>query len=259
MLHIEPVKAFKDNYLWVVHRSGSKQAVVVDPGDAAPVQAYLAQQGLRLVGILITHHHADHIGGVDELLRHWQVPVYGPETVRIPQVTHPQYDGDLVDVLGLALQVMTVPRHTLDHIAYFAKDAEGGPLVFCGDTLFAGGCGRMFEGTPPMMHASLQKLAHLPAATRVFCTHEYTLSNLSFAKAVLKEQPALAVRIVSEQHKRDQDQPTVPSTIALELQTNPFLRCEDPEVLAALATHQGTIERDPAQVFGALRRWKDGF
>ncbi len=259
MLHIEPVKAFQDNYLWVVHRSGSKQAVVVDPGDAAPVQAYLQQQGLQLAGILLTHHHADHIGGVDALLRHWPVPVYGPDTVKIPQVTHPQEDGDLVDVLGLALQVMTVPGHTLDHIAYFACDAEGGPLVFCGDTLFAGGCGRMFEGTAPMMYASLHKLAQLPAATRVFCTHEYTLSNLNFAKAVLKELPALTARIASEQLKRAQNQPTVPSSIALELATNPFLRCEDPEVLAALVTHQGTIERDPAQVFGALRRWKDGF
>jgi hydroxyacylglutathione hydrolase len=257
MLHIEPVRAFKDNYLWTFHQSGSTQAVVVDPGDAAPVQRYLQQQGLQLAAILITHHHADHIGGVSELQNAWQVPVYGPDSAKIPQVTKPVREGDTVELPGLVLRVLAVPGHTLEHIAYFAADAEGSPLVFCGDTLFAAGCGRMFEGTPPMMHASLQKLADLPADTRVFCTHEYTMSNLAFAKAVLGD--VVAERVGNEQRKRDADQPTLPSTLALELATNPFLRCEDPAVLGALASQQHFSATDPAQVFGALRRWKDGF
>lgn len=259
MLHIEPVKAFKDNYLWTFHEWGTRQAVVVDPGDAAPVQAWLQQQDLQLAAILITHHHNDHIGGVSELQKQWQVPVYGPKSEKIPQVIHPVQEGDTVEVAGLKLRVIAVPGHTLEHIAYFADDVDGSPLVFCGDTLFAAGCGRMFEGTPPMMYASLQKLATLPPTTRVFCTHEYTLSNLNFARTVLKDGATVTARVANEQRKREQDQPTVPSTIALELATNPFLRCEDPVVLASLATQQGFTQRDPAEVFGALRRWKDNF
>lgn len=259
MLHIEPVKAFKDNYLWVFHRPGQAEAVVVDPGDAAPVQHYLTAAGLKLTAIMITHHHADHIGGVSELLKHWQVPVYGPASSRIPQVTRPLQEGEEIVLLGTRFRVLTVPGHTLEHIAYFAEQAEGGPLVFCGDTLFAGGCGRMFEGTPPMMYASLQKLANLPGNTRVYCTHEYTLSNLNFAKAVLGDSDALLRRAHDEQRKRDQDQPTLPSTMQLELATNPFLRCEDPVVLQALSQKQQIDSRDPATVFGALRRWKDNF
>lgn len=257
MLHVEPVRAFKDNYLWTFHQNGSTQAVVVDPGDAAPVQRYLQQQGLQLAAILVTHHHADHIGGVSELQNIWQVPVYGPHSAKIPQVTRPVREGDTVELPGLTLRVLAVPGHTLEHIAYFAADADGSPLVFCGDTLFAAGCGRMFEGTPPMMHASLQKLADLPANTRVFCTHEYTMSNLVFARAVLGD--VVAERIGNEQRKRDIDQPTLPSTLALERATNPFLRCEDPVVIDALASQQHFRETDPAQVFGALRRWKDSF
>ncbi|HTR00703.1 MAG TPA: hydroxyacylglutathione hydrolase [Candidatus Acidoferrum sp.] len=259
MLHIEPIRAFQDNYLWLFHQAGNQDATVVDPGDAAPVEAYLARHGLRLASILVTHHHMDHIGGVEALVQHWQVPVYGPRSGKIPQITHPLQEGDNVTVAGIMLRVLEVPGHTLEHIAYYAADADGTPLVFCGDTLFAAGCGRMFEGTPPVMHASLQKLAALPPATRVFCTHEYTLSNLRFAKAVLKDRPALLARITQEQRKREQDQPTVPSTMALELQTNPFLHCEDAQVLAVLAAERDFKERDPAQVFGALRRWKDGF
>jgi hydroxyacylglutathione hydrolase len=259
MLHIEPVKAFKDNYLWVFHRPGQPEAVVVDPGDAAPVQSYLSAAGLNLSAIMVTHHHADHIGGVSELQKHWNVPVYGPVSSRIPQVTHPVQEGDEVSLLGMRFRVLAVPGHTLEHIAYFAPEADGAPLLFCGDTLFAAGCGRMFEGTPPVMYASLQKLAHLPADTRVYCTHEYTLSNLNFAQAVLGNSTALTARIVEERRKRDRDQPTLPSTMDLELATNPFLRCQDPAVLQALSQQQGLREQDPSTVFGALRRWKDVF
>jgi hydroxyacylglutathione hydrolase len=259
MLHIEPVKAFKDNYLWVFHQSDDTRAVVVDPGDAAPVQAWLQQQGLQLAAILITHHHSDHIGGVSELQSAWHVPVYGPVSAKIPQVTNPLREGDKLVVAGMELRVLEVPGHTLEHIAYFAADVDGSPLVFCGDTLFAAGCGRMFEGTPPMMYSSLQKLASLPPDTRVYCTHEYTLSNLNFARAALRDAPRVRTRIADEQLKRDRDEPTVPSTIGLELQTNPFLRCDDPDVLAALASQQRLEQRDPALVFGALRKWKDSF
>lgn len=259
MLHIEPVKAFKDNYLWVFHHQGQPDAVVVDPGDAAPVQRYLAEAGLKLSAILVTHHHADHIGGVSELSQQGKVPVYGPSSSRIPQVTHTVQEGDEVKLLDIAFRVLAVPGHTMEHIAYFAADVHGAPLLFCGDTLFAAGCGRMFEGTPPVMYDSLQKLAQLPAGTRVYCTHEYTLSNLNFAKAVLGDSAALAARAAAEQQKRERDEPTLPSTIDLELETNPFLRCEDPVVVQAIAQQQGLRVQDPAAVFGALRRWKDAF
>jgi hydroxyacylglutathione hydrolase len=258
MLHIKPVKAFSDNYLWVFHQTGSRDSAVVDPGDAAPIRAHLHQQGLRLTAILLTHHHADHIGGVTELQQQWQVPVYGPPSAKIPQVTHPLSENDELLVCGVNWRVLTVPGHTLEHIAYFATPEDDSPLVFCGDTLFAAGCGRMFEGTPAMMYASLQKLAALPKATRVYCTHEYTLSNLKFAKAVLANSAALAERIEVEQQKRQQDLATLPSSIELELTTNPFLRCEDPVVITALAA-VGDKTSNPAEVFGALRRWKDSF
>jgi hydroxyacylglutathione hydrolase len=259
VLHIEPIKAFADNYLWVFHQVGSTAAAVVDPGDAAPVQAYLQEQGLTLTAILVTHHHADHIGGVSELQQSWQVPVYGPASSKIPQVTHAVAEGSSVQCCGLNFHVFTVPGHTLEHVAYFASTGDESPLLFCGDTLFAAGCGRMFEGTAPVMYASLQKLAQLPRATKVYCTHEYTLSNLRFAQAVLGAQPALMQRIASEQKRLATQGCTLPSTIAVELATNPFLRCADPLVLASLQVQQQVRVNEPAAVFGALRRWKDGF
>lgn len=261
MLHVEAVKAFNDNYLWVLHAPGSTQAAVVDPGDARPVLAYLEKAGLQLAAILVTHHHADHIGGIADLLAHTSVPVYGPANARIPQVTRIVAEGDVLEILGHKFQVLEVPGHTLEHIAYFMGEATftDPPLVFCGDTLFAAGCGRMFEGTPPMMHASLQKLAALPPATRVYCAHEYTLSNLRFAQAVMPSNPDVASRITTETAKRARAIPTVPTTIGLELRTNPFLRCEDPDVLAAVACQGPHDARDPANVFGTLRQWKDSF
>ncbi len=261
MLHIEPVKAFNDNYLWVFNEEGGKQACAVDPGDAGPVLAWLEQNGLQLAAILVTHHHGDHIGGIDTLLQHFRVPVYGPGTARIPQVTHAVTEGDTVQVLGHDFRVLNVPGHTLEHIAYVSTQrvTAAGPALFCGDTLFAAGCGRMFEGTPPMMHGSLRKLAALSPDTQVFCAHEYTLSNLRFAAAVTPDSTDVQTRIRTESTKREHNQPTVPSSIGLELRTNPFLRCAEPVVIAAAQRHQSTSDSDPATIFGVLRKWKDSF
>lgn len=259
MLKVDGVKAFNDNYLWVLHQAGQPAACVVDPGDAEPVLRHLAANGLQLTAILVTHHHADHIGGIDQLLRHTQVPVYGPATPRIPQVTHPVQEGATVTLAGHHFQVLEVPGHTRDHIAWVATSDDSRTQLFCGDTLFAAGCGRMFEGTPPVMHASLQKLAALPADTLVYCAHEYTMGNLRFASVVMPDNPHLRERVAFEQARREQDIPTVPAVLGTELQTNPFLRCTEPEVLAAAARHQPGTALDPATVFGILRRWKDNF
>ncbi len=260
MLHIEPVKAFNDNYLWVFCEEGGKQACVVDPGDAAPVLAYLERAGLELAAILVTHHHGDHIGGVDALLRRFPVPVYGPANPRIPQVTHIVAEGDCVRVLNQEFRVLAVPGHTVEHIAYVStgKATAAGPALFCGDTLFAAGCGRMFEGNPPMMHASLRKLAALAPDTQVYCAHEYTLSNLRFAAAVMPDNPDVQARIASDSAKRERGEPTVPSNIGLELRTNPFLRSAEPAVVVAAQRHQPG-DSDPAAIFGVLRKWKDSF
>jgi hydroxyacylglutathione hydrolase len=252
------VPAFQDNYLWLIH--DGKHAAVVDPGDAAPILAALNDQGLVLTAILLTHHHADHIGGVPQLLQHYAVPVFGPENDGIAAVTHPLADGDGLKVPGLDLhlRVLDVPGHTKGHIAYVRDDDE--PWVFCGDTLFAGGCGRLFEGTPEQMLASLRKLAALPAETKVFCAHEYTLSNLRFALAVEPGNPFLQQRVRDETAKRERGMPTVPSTIAVERATNPFLRSAEPAIGALLAA-EGRVQQDapPLAVFTALRHWKNNF
>jgi hydroxyacylglutathione hydrolase len=260
MLNIEPIKAFQDNYIWMICAPGSDDAFVVDPGDARPVMSALAATGRQLAGILITHHHADHIGGVSTLLSHQDVPVYGPATTRIPQVNQSVAEGDCVSVLGHEFRILEVPGHTIEHIAWFSDDPKlEHPVLFCGDTLFAAGCGRMFEGTAPQMHGSLAKLAALPSDTRVYCAHEYTMSNLRFAGAAMPGNASVQQRAASEQAKRDHAQPTVPSTIGAELDTNPFLRCTDSEILAALTAASRLDGREPWQVFGALRRWKDEF
>tara|TARA_R110001592_G_scaffold363036_1_gene679465 strand:- start:89078 stop:89851 length:774 start_codon:yes stop_codon:yes gene_type:complete len=257
MLTVEPIPAFNDNYIWLLHDADTREAFVVDPGDAAPVMAVLSQRQLNLQGILITHHHFDHVGGVAELRAEYDPVVFGPHNPAIEGIDHRLGAGDRIEVLGHAFEVMTVPGHTLDHIAYFHAGEQ--PLLFCGDTLFAGGCGRLFEGTPPMMLASLESLAALPPETLVYCAHEYTLANLAFAKAVEPDNAALTARIAQAESTRAKDEPTVPSDIALELATNPFLRCKQRDLLDSLQSQGRLVPGDTADVFAAVRGWKDNF
>lgn len=248
--------AFNDNYLWLIHDGDS--AAVVDPGDAAPILAVLERLQLKLVAILLTHHHADHVGGVTQLLQHFAVPVYGPENETITGVSQllSQSDGVTVPELGLQFSVLEVPGHTLGHIAYLAPE-QG--WLFCGDTLFGGGCGRLFEGTPAQMRASLAKLAALPDPTQVYCAHEYTLANLRFALEVEPENAALISRFEREQVKRAQGLATVPSTIGLEKATNPFLRDQAPAIVRRLIASGRLQANTPATAFAALREWKNTF
>lgn len=256
MLKVLTVPAFEDNYLWLIH--DGVHAAVVDPGDAAPILAALDAHHLSLVAILLTHHHADHVGGVPELLRRFKVPVFGPRGEDIAGITNPLAEGDTVTLpeLGLSLSVLDVPGHTRGHIAYVTP-AQG--WLFCGDTLFAGGCGRLFEGTPEQMLASLTKLSSLPDDTQVYCAHEYTLANLRFAQEVEPGNAELTSRIESEQSKRSRGQPTVPSTIGLEKATNPFLRYDRPAVLERLVRGGHISSREPTAAFAALRRWKNSY
>lgn len=187
MIEVHRVHAFQDNYLWVVINRGVGAAFVVDPGDAEPVIACLEEQQVSLTAILATHHHPDHIGGVNILVDRYRCPVYGPDSDNIPQVTCKLGEGDSIEIAGLKLEVMEVPGHTLDHIAYYCAHMNDTPALFCGDTLFAGGCGRLFEGTPEQMLGSLAKLSSLPPKTKVYCAHEYTQANLRFAAAVEPE------------------------------------------------------------------------
>ena len=254
---VRALPAFKDNYLWLIH--DGVHAAVVDPGDSGPVLAALAELGLTLTAILLTHHHADHTGGVPALLAHAAVPVYGPRNERIAAVTVPLKQGDRVQVPGLDVhfEVIDVPGHTLGHIAYYSSARQ---WLFCGDTLFAGGCGRIFEGTPAQMAGSLAKLAALPDDTAVYCAHEYTLANLRFANAVEAGSPALQARIASDTAKRAAGQSTVPSTIRVEKATNPFLRYTEPAIIGALV-EAGKVDAGAAPLdhFAALRAWKNVF
>ncbi|MDH4190840.1 MAG: hydroxyacylglutathione hydrolase [Betaproteobacteria bacterium] len=254
MLKIVPIEAFKDNYIWVIQEES--RAAVVDPGDARPVVDYLVREQLSLAAILVTHHHPDHVGGVLDLLESHPAPVYGPRNEPIPGITHAVAEGDQVTLDGpaVSLSVLEIPGHTRGHVAYYGAD-----FLFCGDTLFAGGCGRVFEGTPAQMHASLSKLAALPGHMRVYCAHEYTLANLRFARAVEPDNSALAERETADRLSREAGRPTVPSTIAKEKATNPFLRCHEASVAASAMRRLGQPIADPVAVFAAIREWKNGF
>ena len=248
--------AFDDNYLWLLH--DGQHALVVDPGDAAPVQAMLQTLNLTLDSILVTHHHADHVGGVAELREAHDATVYGPATERIPVPFTPLREGDAPKALGLSWQVIDVPGHTAGHIAFFNPDVNGQPILFCGDTLFSGGCGRLFEGTPAQMLDSLNKLAALPTNTVVCCTHEYTLANLRFALAVEPGNADLQAYYTQCVKTRALGQPTLPTSVANEQQINPYLRTRQAAVQAAARTFDPAADSDVA-VFAALRQWKNQF
>ncbi|BBR54869.1 MULTISPECIES: hydroxyacylglutathione hydrolase [Pseudomonas] len=255
MIQIDALPAFSDNYIWLLQDTAKRRCAVVDPGDAAPVQAWLAANpGWVLEDILITHHHHDHVGGVEALKHATGARVCGPAQERIPARDLALDDGDQVKVLGLDFDIIAVPGHTLGHIAYYSA-----PLLFCGDTLFAAGCGRLFEGTPEQMHQSLSRLAALPTETRVYCTHEYTLSNLRFAKAVEPENLHVAQRFADVTRLRDEDRISLPSTIGLERLTNPFLRTAETSVKQKADEWKGHSNTSQASVFAALRSWKDTF
>ncbi|MDP2369405.1 hydroxyacylglutathione hydrolase [Rhodoferax sp.] len=255
-MNIIPLPAFTDNYIWLLHDGVG--ALVVDPGDAQPVLDFLQREGLRLQAILVTHHHPDHTAGVDALREATGAPVWGPVRERMPEPLTRVTGGDHVHALGLDFKIMDVPGHTAGHIAYYCDQLDGAPLLFCGDTLFSGGCGRLFEGTPAQMLASLDTLAALPGATRVCCTHEYTLANLRFAMAVEPDNAALTNYFSACQSLRQQQRPTLPSTLTLELQINPFLRSRLPALMTAARAFDAQAT-DEVSAFGALRQWKNQF
>jgi hydroxyacylglutathione hydrolase len=257
-MNLLPIPAFADNYIWMLH--DGKQALVVDPGQAEPVLQVLAQLGLKLQGILVTHHHADHVGGLDALRAATGAPVWGPAYETLPEPVTRVQGGDAVELLGGPWQVIDVPGHTSGHIAFFSTQAMPAPVLFCGDTLFSGGCGRLFEGTPAQMQASLDALAALPGNTQVCCAHEYTLSNLRFAQAVEPHNADLTLYLQQCQIQRDQGQPTLPSTIQTELNINPFMRSRAADVIAAAVQHDPqTRPEEPASVLASLRQWKNVF
>lgn len=257
-LRVHPVPAFSDNYIWLIECPAAPGRIVaVDPGDAVPVIAALKSHGASLAAILLTHHHPDHIGGVGELKRHWPAAVViGPDDARIEQRTRTARDGERCEMpdLGLGFEILGVPGHTLSHIAFWGHGA-----LFCGDTLFSAGCGRMFEGTPGQMTASLKKLAALPPPTAVYCGHEYTAANLKFALTV---EPGNAAAREYHEHVlrlRAAGDPSLPSTVGVEIQVNPFLRCDVPSVREAAAQRAGQPLRDSTEVFAVVRAWKDQF
>jgi hydroxyacylglutathione hydrolase len=258
MLNITPVPAFRDNYIWALmdDRPDDRITVLVDPGEPEAILSWLEREHVRPVAVLITHHHGDHTGALVALTRRWALPVYGPAREAIAGVTHPVAEGDRVCVpeLGLDMAVLETPGHTLGHVCYL-----GHGWLFSGDTLFSCGCGRIFEGTPAQMHASLERLASLPAETRVACAHEYTLPNIGFAKEVEPDNPDLAQRHLEARQSRKAGQATLPSTIGQERATNPFLRCHLSQVKDAISQHTGSPMDTALAAFSALRAWKDEY
>jgi hydroxyacylglutathione hydrolase len=256
MLEIIPLPALKDNYIWLLKNKASRHVAIVDPSEAKPVLDHIKTENLIPIAIIITHHHWDHVGGIPEITEQFDVPVYTPKTETVAGSTNPVGEGDVVPLpeLGLNLNIIDVPGHTSGAIAYYDKNS-----VFSGDTLFAAGCGRMFEGTPPQMHASLSKFKSLPDDTYLYCGHEYTVANLKFAATVEPDNTAIQERLRLAEACRNQNQPTVPTSLAEEKRTNPFLRCEEPTVIDAASNYAGNVLGNPVDVFAAIRLWKDNF
>lgn len=254
MLTLIPLPAFEDNYIWVLH--DDRHAVAVDPGDPAPLIDYLEAQNLNLAAVLITHHHRDHTGGNVRLRQRYDCAIYAPDNPRIPSVTDTLRDGDTLEIAHPALRfrVIATPGHTLDHISYVGHDA-----LFCGDTVFGCGCGKLFEGDAGMMAASLDRILSLPDATHVCCAHEYTLANIDFAKTIDGQNPALLEREARDRQTRAEDRPTLPSTLALEKASNPFLRFHDADMRDFARAYLDRPDPAPAEVFGAIRAAKDAW
>lgn len=253
---IYPVRAFQDNYIWTVHND--KFAIVVDPGDAMPVCKFLDEHKLKLLAILVTHHHRDHTGGICDLVELYNTPVYGPRREKIPCLTHPLGEGDNVEFseLPVKYRVIDIPGHTSGHIAYLW---DGG--MFCGDTMFTGGCGKIFEGTPEQLHNSLKRLASEPEQSLVYCTHEYTEYNTPFAELCEPGNIALKRWVKDAEALRSHNQPTVPTTLQHEKATNPFLRCTEPEIIRNIELQTGAKlpQDNELAVFTAMRQWRDQF
>ncbi|AHL75787.1 hydroxyacylglutathione hydrolase [Stutzerimonas stutzeri] len=259
MLKIEALPAFTDNYIWMLQDPQSRLCAAVDPGEAGPVQSWLdARPDWRLTDILITHHHHDHVGGVQQLKTTHAAKVHGPAAENIPAMDNALVEGQRIRILDHELEVIEVPGHTSGHIAYFHADARE-PWLLSGDTLFAAGCGRLFEGTAAQMFSSLQRLMTLPASTKVYCAHEYTLSNLRFAQAVEPDNLEIAGRLEKVIRLREAKRITLPSDLRIEQETNPFLRSAETTVAATASRHAGRQLPTPESVFAALRAWKDSF
>lgn len=256
-MKVIPLEAFSDNYIWVIHAPNDSSVAIVDPGDAKPVIDYLEHHKLVLETILITHHHPDHVGGVNTLKERYSCRVFAPLRDQQPFSDRDLVEGDQVSILNdnYQFKILEVPGHTMGHIAFYGHGA-----VFCGDTLFKAGCGRMFEGTPPVFYQSLQKLARLPADTKVYCTHEYTLANLRFAQSVEPDNTAVSEAIEHSEQLRAEGKPTLPSTIGEELSFNPFLRCDQKSLQEAAnrASKEKTFS-DPVRTFATIRQLKDNF
>ena len=254
MINIEPIKAFNDNYIWLV--TTNEGSIVIDPGEATKTINYLKENSLNLKGILITHHHFDHTGGIEDMLKFKNVDVYGPVN-NISSINKKLRDGDLFSLIGIDFKIIEIPGHTLDHIAFFSEN-NGNPVLFCGDTLFSSGCGRVFEGTFEQMHKSILKLKSLPSNTKIYSGHEYTQSNLKFAMEVEPLNQKLVSRYNDVQDLLNKGTPTLPTTLELELEVNPFLRCQTKEVQSSVVKQFNTSNHED-EIFKALRQWKDNF
>ncbi|PWW36356.1 hydroxyacylglutathione hydrolase [Idiomarina loihiensis] len=251
-MRVHAIEAFDDNYIWAIETNDKNKVIIVDPGEAQPVQQWLEQNSKSIETILVTHHHYDHTGGIAELIEQSPCPVIGPENPEIETLTQTVTEGDELTVGGIQWQVLTTPGHTLDHISFYTPG-----FLFCGDTLFSGGCGRMFEGTPEQFTQSLLKLRKLPGETRVFCAHEYTQANVNFALKVEPENAVLQSYAEKVRMLREQEQITLPSTLQLELAINPFLRFDQKSVIAAANKHAESVKNSPEDVFYTIRQWKD--
>ena len=257
MFNVMPIPAFNDNYIWALTVPGSNEVAVVDPGDADVVNRYLIENNLQLTTILITHHHQDHTGGVDQLRQQHSVTVYGPARSPFGGITDKLSDGDTIEILGLTLKIKEVPGHTLDHISYYLAGQD--PQVFCGDTLFLAGCGRLFEGTPEQMHQSMEYFRRRPETTQIYCTHEYSLANLAFAAAVEPNNHHITEAIENCTRLRESGQPTLPTDIATEKQINPFLRYSEAPVRQSAELFAGGPLTSEVAIFAMIREWKNQF